>query len=107
VESPSLASLWTAATTHSLHGPFCTCGGAGPLTLSSAELEAQIIDFLGEKYGDEPAVLEALADRRARPRASFVRWLEEGLGASGLDPKLAECLRQDVMTVCKSIAHQA
>jgi hypothetical protein len=74
------------------------------LTLSAAELEEQIIDFLSEKYRSEPAVLAALTDRRARRQGTFVRWIEDGLSAYGLAPKLVESLGQDIVTVCESIA---
>jgi hypothetical protein len=99
----SLASLWALATTRSLHGPFCTCAGVGPLKLSPRELEQQILDFLADKYRDELAVVQALARRRCAQQGSFVQWLEGGVRDGNLRPDLIASVRNDVVSVCASI----
>jgi hypothetical protein len=101
--SHPLAVLWALATMRSLHGAFCTCAGGGPSRLTSTELEQHITDFLIDKYRTEPALLDALAERKAEPRSSFVAWLSE-FGPARIPPPLLAAVRDDIRDVCLSIA---
>jgi hypothetical protein len=84
-----------------MHGPLCRCVGGSALRLSSAELEEHVAAFLADKYRSEAALLDALERRSAR--GSFVEWLDD-LERRGLPPALAAAVRDDVRTVCASIA---
>lgn len=100
----SLAAIWGAASTQSLHGAFCTCAGGGALTMSPKQLEEDVLDFLLERYANEEPVAAALRQRIREKAGAFVPWFETLLADPQLSSDTARRLRADVIGVCQSIA---
>lgn len=99
----SLAAIWSAATTRSLHGPGCSCIGAGAITLSPQQLEDDVLDFLLDRYGDDPTLSNALRQRMGDKSTGFILWFEGVQANPALAPQTAHRLRADLIGICQSI----
>lgn len=100
----TLETLWSLASTASLHGAFCACSGGGAFAISPQQLEEDILDFLSERYAHDPCLSEAFQRRSQVRMDPFVKWLEALLGAPGTNEVVAEAMRHDVLNVLRSIA---
>ena len=100
----TLESLWSMASTASLHGAFCACSGGGAFAISPLQLEEDILDFLAERYADDPYLSQAFQRRVQMRLDPFVKWLEALIGAADTNAVFAEAMRHDVLNVLRSIA---
>ena len=100
-DDPSIAELWRGALSAGLHGSGCACG-IGMMSLSAADLEEDLLDFLSDRYPDEraPALARALAARRHDRTSSFPTWIDALQSTLGAGDWTA--LDRDVRSVLNS-----
>ena len=100
-DDPSIAELWRGTLSAGLHGSGCACG-VGMVSLSAADLEEDLLDFLSDRYPAEraPALAAALAARRHDRTTSFPIWM--GALRSTLGSGDWAALEQDVRSVLNS-----
>ncbi len=72
-----IESLWGSAQSTAWHGGGCSCHGPGPVVLSAADLEADLLEYLLPRYekAGETALVSALKARHANMTGGFLVWL--------------------------------
>jgi len=111
-ESPGLENqdrlilaLWSAAGKTMQHGMSCRCCGGGMFSMNPKVLEADMLDYLADKYQSEGAMAlqEAVSRRIADPADGLISWLR-ALGASqALPAPLLERLKADIIDLLQNI----
>jgi hypothetical protein len=78
ISLPRIEDLWSEAQSTAWHGAGCSCHGSGPVILSAADLEADLLDYLLPRYQKvgEQALVEVLKTRQAAVKnEGFLPWL--------------------------------
>jgi len=112
-ESPGLENqdrliltLWNAAGKTMQHGMSCRCCGGGMFSMSPKVLEADMLDYLADKYQGEgvSALHDAVSRRIADPGdEGLIAWLR-ALGASdALPAPLLDRLKADIIDLLQNM----
>ncbi len=98
-----IQTLWNAIDTNMWHGMSCRCCGGGMFTMNAQILEADLLDYLAEKYQSDEfqplrAAVSARANNLTQSLPAWVRTLEE---QNTLPSSLMLQLKSDVVEVLK------
>lgn len=108
LSASELARLWSEAAVLGTHSAGCSCGGGFSVHVDPAAVEADILEYLADKY--QRAGLDALAGfvnaRANRPVPAFAIWLD-GLDAAALAPADLARLEADLGTTLGSMARHS
>ena len=108
LSTSELARLWSEAAVLGTHSAGCSCGGGFSVHVDPAMVEADILEYLADKY--RGAGLTALAAfiraRSACPQPAFAIWLD-GLDAAPLAPADLARLEADLATTLGSMGRHS
>lgn len=97
--------LWSTMNTSMWHAMSCRCCGGGMFSMNAKVLEADLLDYLADKYqsqGLEP-VCDALTQRKNNPTLGLPAWLLE-LDTEGSVPAFMMMqLKCDIAQMLKSL----
>lgn len=107
LENPDrlILTLWSAAGKTMQHGMSCRCCGGGMFSMNPKILEADMLDYLADKYQGEGATAlhDAVSQRIADPADGLIAWLC-ALGASdALPAPLLSRLKADIIDLLQTM----
>jgi len=97
--------LWSAIDTNMWHGMSCRCCGGGMFTMNSSVLQADLLDYLADKYQSDELqplrdAINKQADNLALPLPAWLRTLE---AQNNISPPLMLQLKADVVALLKNL----
>ncbi|MAL01459.1 MAG: hypothetical protein CL536_04845 [Alcaligenaceae bacterium] len=100
-----IQTLWNSIDTNMWHGMSCRCCGGGMFTMNARVLEADLLDYLADKYqsDDLRPLKEAVnehADHLDKPLPAWLRALE---AQNTIPTPLMQQLKSDVMELLKNL----
>jgi hypothetical protein len=105
---PQIEDLWGRAQSTAWHGAGCSCHGPGPVILSAADLEADLLEYLLPRYekAADLALVDALKTRQANAKGEgFLVWLR-GRDIAALPAASRETLLGDVSNSLQSFCEE-
>lgn len=100
-----IQALWNAIDTNMWHGMSCRCCGGGMFTMNAQAIEADLLDYLADKYQSDELrplrdAINAQADNPDQPLPAWLRKLE---AQNTIPAALMRQLKCDVVELLKKL----
>lgn len=100
-----IQTLWNGIDTNMWHGMSCRCCAGGMFTMSAQILEADLLDYLADKYQSEglQPLVDVVNEHRHSPTQRLPTWLRALNTETTIPITLIRQLKGDVVKLLKNL----